>query len=319
MIIFLCSHFHRKTLKALLSSPACTVPVRVLSYRWLFARDTVPGATYVFTDHDRLAAHELAAAARAFHSMKAAGLRVLNDPAKVRTRFELLADLDRAGVNGFAAYRAALSPRPRSFPVFIRSEADHLIFSDELIEDQETLDERLAQLTRDGVPLRHLIVVEFSASPARPGVFRKHSVFKVGDQYLGYARVSEQNWAVKHGQRGLATDAELAEAVAEIDANPYAERVKPAFEIAHIDYGRVDFGLIGDRMSIFEINTNPALAEHLRHHRNAEYQAARQRMLDRIAATVSAPDTTAPPVKIAWERSWMKRIRFFAGPVLKQP
>ena len=42
-----------------------------------------------------------------------------------------------------------------------------------------------------------------------------------------------------------------------VSTNPFAEALRPVFEIAGVDYGRVDFGLVGGRPQIYEINTNP--------------------------------------------------------------
>lgn len=315
MIVFLCSEFYRNTLAGL-AGPA---KIRVRPYRWLFARNRVPGATYVFTDHERLAHHELAAAAEAFHGLKAAGLRVLNDPARVRVRAELLDELKRSGINAFAAYRAGLRPQPQSFPVFLRSETDHRLFCADLIASQTELDERLARLEADGVPLRHLLVIEFMAAPIREGVYKKHSVFRVGERFLGYTPVVEDNWQVKYGKRGLSTAAELDAAVAEIDANPHAEALKPAFAAARIDYGRADFGFVGSRLSVFEINTNPALAERIHGHHHAAYQAACERMRARILEAICALDSSGPRTAIPWRRPWLRRNKPFAGFLLKQP
>jgi hypothetical protein len=42
-----------------------------------------------------------------------------------------------------------------------------------------------------------------------------------------------------------------------VQDNPYGSAVTKAFEIAGIEYGRVDFGIVGGEPQIYEINTNP--------------------------------------------------------------
>ncbi len=37
----------------------------------------------------------------------------------------------------------------------------------------------------------------------------------------------------------------------------FAEAMRPVFEIAGVEYGRVDFGLVDGRPQIYEINSNP--------------------------------------------------------------
>lgn len=315
MIFFLCDGFHRYTLDAIRRSPARRARISVKPYSWLFAREVLPGGTYVFTDHERLAEHELAAAAEAFHSLREAGTKVLNDPAKVRVRAELLHELYRTGANPFAAHRAGLKPKPQRFPVFLRNETDHALFSEALIDNQESLDLRLEQLESDGVPLKHLLVVEFSAAPSRPGIYRRHSVLRIGETFLATSPVAEERWAVKYGKPGLSTDEELAASVAEMDGNPYGERLRQAFEAARIDYGRADFGLIGDRLSVFEINTNPAFGV-LGEHRHRGYKEACDRVFASLVKAIDALDTESGPVRIAWRRRRSARLRHYFGLIL---
>ena len=44
-----------------------------------------------------------------------------------------------------------------------------------------------------------------------------------------------------------------------VQDNPYGPAVAQAFEVADIEYGRVDFGIVGGEVQIYEINTNPHL------------------------------------------------------------
>ena len=42
-----------------------------------------------------------------------------------------------------------------------------------------------------------------------------------------------------------------------IEANPHAEVLRRAFDLARIEYGRADYGVVDGRVEIWEINTNP--------------------------------------------------------------
>ena len=50
-----------------------------------------------------------------------------------------------------------------------------------------------------------------------------------------------------------------------IEENRHAEDLRPAFEIGGIEFGRADFGLVGDRPQVYEINTNPTFATIRKH------------------------------------------------------
>jgi hypothetical protein len=62
---------------------------------------------------------------------------------------------------------------------------------------------------------------------------------------------------VKLGRAGVAGEELYDEELKFMRENAFADRLKPVFAIAGIDYGRADFGLVGDRICVYEINTNP--------------------------------------------------------------
>ena len=331
---------HTSCLEGVVKSPTRSARVGVRSYDWLFTQASLPNRTYIFADMERLALHELVEAAQAYKQLKRARARVLNDPAQVRTRLPLLRELHASGINAFQAYEAYSRPRPKSFPVFIRSETDHSGGLGGLIPDQASLDAELARLEGDGVPLRHLLVIEFSAEPIREGAYRKHSVFRVGEAFLSYSPVIEDDWCVKSGTAAFSTDRELDEAAAEMNENPFGERLRPVFELARIEYGRVDFGLVGDRLSVFEINTNPHLSLPPKAHRHASYASANKAALERIVGAICAQDSDrggavalGQGARQRRRRSWTRLLLGFAtlkklrhswlrllrGRVLRQP
>ena len=73
----------------------------------------------------------------------------------------------------------------------------------------------------------------------------------------GYTCVHEDSWIVKYGKAGVASEDMYEEEHVLVRDNPFAEAVKPAFDLAGIDYGRVDFGLVDGKPQIYEINNNP--------------------------------------------------------------
>jgi hypothetical protein len=108
-----------------------------------------------------------------------------------------------------------------------------------------------------GCPLSKLLVIEYAAEPVRPGLFRKLSVFRVGDAMVGYTCVHDDQWLVKHGKAGITPPDLYREEYEIVRDNPYGEALRAVFDLAAVDYGRADFGLVGGRPQIYEINTNP--------------------------------------------------------------
>jgi hypothetical protein len=229
----------------------------VVTYDQVLRRHSPHRATHIFTDLDRLSDWELHEAALIFRDLKSRGMTALNDPATFLGRYGMLRGLHRAGLNGFDVYRVDSCERPKRWPVFLRLEGNHAAPVSGLLQNENELEEALESAVAQGAPKSALLIIEYAAEPIRPGVFRKLSVFRVGNRFLGYTCVHEDSWIVKYGKAGVASDEMYEEEHALVRDNPFAEAVKPAFDLAGLDYGRVDFGLVDGKPQIYEINNNP--------------------------------------------------------------
>ncbi|MCC7276137.1 MAG: hypothetical protein IT561_25950 [Alphaproteobacteria bacterium] len=262
MILFVTTAAHRYTLRSLVGGtfgaevPECDA----VSYEQLFAATTLPTATYVFTDFDRLFPWEVMIAAEMYRRLRDRAMRCLNDPARVMGRFELLRALHDRGYNPFDAYRADERPRPRRFPVFLRGENDHVAPRPALLRDQPELERALERRRAAGIPLHGLLVVEFAGEPIAPGVWRKFGTFRTGEAMSVSHAVVTDRWVVKGvAPAGLLTAAMLREELAVVTTNVHAARLRTAFEIAGIEWGRADHATFAGREIVYEINTNPTM------------------------------------------------------------
>lgn len=257
MILIITTAEHRYTHQALHKEHA--LDLSVVSYDQILGKKTPYRATHVFTDLDRLTPALRQEAALLYRKLKRAGIKALNDPALVPGRFGLLRALSRSGINDFDAYRADALDLPRKWPVFLRLEGGHGDPVSGLLNDKAELAEALEQAIEAGAPKADLLIIEYAAEPVRPGIFRKLSVFRVGDRLLGYTCVHDDNWLVKYGRVGFAPDELYEEEYSIVQNSPYSAAVLPAFQQAGIEYGRVDFGLLDGRPQVYEINSNPSL------------------------------------------------------------
>jgi hypothetical protein len=233
--------------------------IELLHYDRLFAARRVTRAVTLFTDLDRLAAWDLELAARIKRRFVESGVPVLNDPARAKTRFALLRALHEAGLNDFNAYRLDEGLRPARYPVFLRRAAGHGRPLSPLLPDWQAAQRAIEASLAKGIPESSLLLVEYAAEPVRPGVFRKLAVSRIGSSLVPQACVHDDQWLVKYGKVGSATPELYAEESRLLRENPWAESVQRAFEVAGIEYGRADFGLVGGRVQVYEINTNPTL------------------------------------------------------------
>jgi hypothetical protein len=258
LILIITTQLHRYTHASLRSESE--VDARVVSYAELkepAAR--MPDATYIFTDVDRLPPSTAMHMATYYQELRRLGRKVLNDPARMLSRFGLLRALNRAGINDFNAYRVEDLEEPRRWPVFLRVEGSHGDLASGLLHNRAELEAAIASSIENGLPRSLLLIIEYAAEPVRPGVFRKLSVFRVGDRLLGYTCVHDDQWVVKYGKAAVAPPEFYDEEYEFVAGNPFADAIRPVFEIAGMEYGRADFGLVDGRPQIYEINSNPDL------------------------------------------------------------
>jgi hypothetical protein len=256
MIVFVHTTEHSYTHKAVVEE-AKHARVEVVTYETLLKARTVPRATFVFTDLDRLSLWELRLVGLLFRRMREQGLRVLNNPARVLSRWGLLRALNLAGINDFNAYRVEERVRPKRWPVFLRAEGAHLGPISDLLHDWNQVAQEIERAMAKGAPLTGMLIVEYAAEPVQPGLYLKLASFRMGPTDFAHLSVLEDHWVAKTGKMGLATPAIFDDEQRVVRENPYGAQLARAFDIAGIDYGRVDFGLIRGKVQVYEINTNP--------------------------------------------------------------
>lgn len=260
MICYVARHPHSLGLQPFLDSvgPPLASAIQVLSYEQILTRGG-PIGHYVFTAHDRLPPEVLDMAGTFAKALTAAhpSARVLNHPLKVLERYALLRALYREGVNPFDVARLD-EDRPLRYPVFLRSEAGTALPDDlELLHDDEAYAAALGKLlerhTRKG-----RLAVEFADARGADGLYRKYGAMRIGDRLIPQHMLASPHWVVK-ATNAVHNDDTDAEEFAFVKTFPHRDQVMLIFEMAHIEYGRMDYGLIGSRVAAFEINTNPSL------------------------------------------------------------
>ena len=282
---------------------------RIVSYNRLLRSRRLPRATYVFSDFDRLNFRELEMAGRVFRRLADAGVRALNDPARVRQRFALLRALHDRGYNRFDVGRVEDGQRPARLPVFLRTQSAHRGPLSDLLHDQDAVDRAIEGALLAGVPLRELMLVEYCAEPVATGLFRKLSVFRVGPAMVPSVSVHESSWNAKCGEQGIAGGELYDEELAIVEDNRFGDAIRPAFDIGQIDYGRADFGLVGGQPQVYEINTNPKVSLVVTHPFAARVQAS-QRSFERFEDALEGIDTVEPGAGVLLDDPELKVQRY---------
>ncbi|OYT99525.1 MAG: hypothetical protein CFE40_06725 [Burkholderiales bacterium PBB1] len=311
-LIYVCSRDHAYTFVGLPEQlRERGVTGRVLSYETLWSCRLLPRGTYVMTDFDRLSPVEHEMAGRLHDHLQEAGLPVLNNPRHYRPRDSFLKMLHAEGLNGFTCYLPSAGERPQRYPVFLRTIAAHRGTLSDLLHDQVAADTALLQAIDHGYLLRDLIFVEYAAEPQPDtGSFQKHAAFRVGPHIIRANTVNDAGWVAKNGTEGLASAEQYLAERAEMDTYPHHDYVMKVFELAGLQFGRLDFGIVCGRPQAYEINTNPTMSLTLAH-RNAIRSETMRLVRSRLASALA--DVTQPVSRLPLRVPKYFKKRFVLG------
>lgn len=230
--------------------------VRVIPYERFFRMRVLPAGSYVFADLDRLDVEATERAALLRHVLQDArpDIRLFNDPIRSMRRFELLRHLYAGGLNDFNVYRLADIREIRRFPVFLRAEDGHEGSLTPLLHDPEQLERAIDEMVARGKSRDNKLIVEYVDCRDESGMHQKFGVLFAGSQVLQATRGSSQHWVVK----GVPSGPDHPP-LAALPPPDHQRRLLEVLRMANIDYGRIDYGFAGDRIQVFEINTNPII------------------------------------------------------------
>jgi hypothetical protein len=232
-----------------------------MTYAEFLRLDRIPVAVYVFGDLQRMAPEARQLAVGLAEALRKAipGVRILNDPVRQLGRYEMLRKLHEMGRNEFDVYRLPELVEARAFvryPVFVRLENDHGGPRSGLVRDEAELLGHCAKLVLEGAEPSNVLIVEFLETANEAGVYRKYGAFRIGGRIIGQNVFQSYDWNTKAGNR-FRDPAAQKESDDYFVANPHADMLMPVFELAGIEYGRVDFGFKDGRLQVWEINDNP--------------------------------------------------------------
>jgi hypothetical protein len=249
--------------------------MRVVLYDELARLDRLPLGTWVFTETDRLSDAERKLTLLACDRLAAARARVMNDPRHTLLRYDLLRAASVGGVNRFHAWPASgvifrrngrraastaetVVAEALPFPVFIRFANRHTGNLTPLLDSPRQLEAALASLMSARHRLDDLLVVEFCDTKDEHGIYRKYSAYKIGDRVMPRYLECSRDWMVKWDWR-IFDRLRADEETRYLETNPHESWIRGIFELAGIEYGRVDYGVLDGAPQAWEINTNPTI------------------------------------------------------------
>ncbi len=309
MIYYLATRAHAYTIDFYLKHEGEGLKPRIrrLAYEDLFRMEKIPGGAYIFSDIERLDHRQAEQASAIWQSLSRLGsaVRLLNHPTRSMKRYELLRELYERGINNFDVYRLTEARRPRRFPVFIRDENEHGLIHSGLLDSQQALDDDTKKILSSGSMRENKLIVEYCRTSDTAGIFRKYSSFMVGGNLVPRHVFFSSQWDVRHSLNTCLDAGKLGEEKRYVEGNSHTDLLKEVFELARIDYGRVDYSLLDGKPQIWEINTNPSIFS-----LNNAIDGPRAEVLkifaDRLEKEFTALDTLGPVkqwASIQWKKT----------------
>ena len=231
--------------------------IHVLPYERLVNEVSLPVGPCIFADIDILGPG-LRMLAIALHAalQDCPGFTTLNDPRRSLGKYHLLRLLHEQGVNRHTVFRSGENLGSASYPVFLRYMDDHGGPRSPLLPTAPELRKSLTWQRLKGRASR-VMIVEFNDTSDHEGIFRKYAAFRVGGRIVPRHMLVGRDWVQKHPGGTLLEQRFIEEEAAYVRDNPHQEQLMEIFQAAAVEYGRIDYGLCGGRLQVWEINTNP--------------------------------------------------------------
>lgn len=237
--------------------------VRLHTYENLPDRDEFEPGTWLFTNLDELQPPVLALTEALRDALSVGGFPVLNDPRRVLRRRELLEALHGRGINQFRGLGLDGDLGALRYPVFVRRASDHEGPLSPLLRGRRELDRWIGKALVWGTPRDDVLVVEFLDTADSSGLYRKYGAFVLGGRILPRSLNRGSHWMVKHGTTDFTLEFQQEE-LEYVETNPHREALEEVVEIAGVDYGRIDYGLLEGRVQVWEINVCPTIGRGVR-------------------------------------------------------
>lgn len=263
MIFYLCTEKNKHPIKSFLKdcNTSLLLKLNFITYEQIIRYRYIPVGTYIFTDIELLTPFQAEAIAKIWQRLASIeNIQLLNHPTRSMKRYELLRSLYNNGLNKFNVYHLDEGKTPEKFPVFLRVANDHHGSETSLIETSEELAKITAEFEVQGKSKENRIITEFCDTSDEQGIFRKYSAFIIGDRVIPISMFLGYNWMLKNSsneQLEAIKNLRTQEESYYVATNPHQAELKKIFQLASIDYGRIDYSILNGKIQTWEINTNP--------------------------------------------------------------
>jgi hypothetical protein len=184
--------------------------------------------------------------------------------------------------------------------VFLRRENGHDGPLSYLLKGPIELENAIQKVLQFGIDRKEILIVEFCDVRGADRLVRKYGAFCVDGVVVPRHLVISTDWVAKFTdfkaiEAILPFEAQIEEEARYVEENPHEAEIRAVFEMARIGYGRIDYSIKDGAIRVWEINTNPVIAEA----RNVDGSARHRRVLEpgvrRLAQAILRLDAGLPP------------------------
>jgi hypothetical protein len=234
--------------------------IKLITYEQIIRLNKLPVGTYIFSDIELLTPEQGEKIAKIWEQLSSTKNNCLiNHPTRSMKRYELLRNLYNCGWNQFNIYYINECTKPKSFPVFIRIVNDHNGAQTPLINTPQELNKIINDLSLAGKSKEDRIITEFCNTSDEQNIFRKYSALIIGERIIPMGVFLGHNWMLKSSEEVDSVEKiRCFEEAKYIESNPHKSELRKIFQLARINYGRIDYAVLDSKIQTWEINTNPS-------------------------------------------------------------
>jgi len=262
MIIYLCTKRNSEAMASWLRTWGRSMAnhIAVMPYDGLTEYRSLPPAAYLFADLELITDAQRRLAASLWNQLSATGrrARLLNHPTRSLMRYDLLKTLHRRELLAYNVYRATELPAQLKYPVFVRVANDHSGSRTPLLHNRQHVESAIVNSLLLGHEPEQILVVEFYDASDQAGVYHKYGAFRIGQRIVPRHLIFSRNWVIKRADE-IVSAAYLALERKWMETNPHESQLKEIFDLAQIEYGRIDYCVRDGKVQCWEINTAPTI------------------------------------------------------------
>lgn len=239
--------------------------IGIILYEEIEMLNNLEATTIIFSDLDRLTHVQLQKVRMLAEKLeiKYPELHILNDPRKVKRRYDLLRAMFSEGINSFNVYRLNENLDNITYPVFLREENNHTGSLTKLIFSEKELKRNMVAKRLLGYSGKDLLVVEYCNVYNKQGISNKYSAVNLNGRIVPRYFELSKGWMVKSDDAfaDVPVEKKVSEYWKFLTENPHKDILEKVFTIAGISYGRIDYSIKdtdGQKIEVWEINLNPA-------------------------------------------------------------